>query len=57
MDPADHVLSCFNTDELPAAREEVTRAVEAIMSVLKEGPDRAMNRFNKNPEKPDGCSD
>ncbi len=57
VDPADHVLSCFSEDELPTAREVVGRAVEAIMAVLKEGPDRAMNRFNKNPEKPDEASE
>ena len=51
VDPADHVLSCFTVDELPVAREVAARAVEAIMAVLKEGTDRAMNRFNKNPEK------
>jgi PTH1 family peptidyl-tRNA hydrolase len=57
VDPADHVLSCFTADELLVAREVAARAVEAIMAVLKEGPDRAMNRFNKNPEKQEEASD
>ena len=57
VDPADHVLSCFAADELSVAREVAVRAVEAIMAVLKEGPDKAMNRFNKIPEMPDAGPD
>jgi len=46
-DPADHVLSPFEPGELELVRDTVARAVEAVVAVVREGPDRAMNRFNK----------
>lgn len=42
----DYVLSKFRRDELPLVREAVARAVDAIRSVITEGIEKAMNRFN-----------
>ncbi|MBI5189705.1 MAG: aminoacyl-tRNA hydrolase [Nitrospirae bacterium] len=47
QDASEHVLSPFLEEELPVVAEVLDRAVEAVMSVVREGPDRAMNRFNK----------
>lgn len=42
----DYVLSKFRRDELPLVREAVACAVEAIRSVITEGIEKAMNKFN-----------
>jgi PTH1 family peptidyl-tRNA hydrolase len=42
----DYVLSKFKRDEIPVIREAVLKASEAVVSVIKEGTDKAMNRFN-----------
>jgi peptidyl-tRNA hydrolase, PTH1 family len=42
----DYVLSKFRRDELPLLREAVASAVDAIRSVITEGVEKAMNRFN-----------
>lgn len=42
----DYVLSKFRKDEQAQIKEVVSRAVEAISSIVTEGPDRAMNKFN-----------
>ena len=47
-DPAEYVLDPFLTDEADTVSELVKSAVEAVLAILREGPDRAMNRFNKN---------
>ena len=47
MDPADYVLSPFGAEEQDAVDEAVERAAEAVIAIVREGPDRAMNRFNK----------
>ena len=46
MDLADHVLSRFPKDELPAVRESVERAADAVCAILRNGADSAMNDFN-----------
>ncbi|HUE75728.1 MAG TPA: aminoacyl-tRNA hydrolase [Chloroflexota bacterium] len=45
-DAADHVLSRFTRDEIPIIDEAIDRAVVGIRSILDEGIDAAMNRFN-----------
>ena len=45
-DPADYVLSNFSRDELETVRKTVETAVDAVVSIVIEGPDKAMNRFN-----------
>lgn len=47
VDPAEYVLTVFGRDEIEAAREAAGRAVDAVFSIIVEGPDKAMNRFNK----------
>lgn len=42
----DYVLSKFRKDELPLVREAVSNAVHVIRSVVAEGVDKAMNKFN-----------
>lgn len=42
----DYVLSRFHRSELPTVREQVCRAAEAAMVVIREGVEAAMNRFN-----------
>lgn len=45
--PAEvYVLSKFRKDETPLIGEAVARAAEAVHSIITEGVDRAMNRFN-----------
>ena len=46
QDPADYVLSNFSRDELETVRKTVETAVDAVISIVTEGPDKAMNRFN-----------
>jgi PTH1 family peptidyl-tRNA hydrolase len=42
----EYVLSKFRKDELPLVREAVINAVNAIRSVITEGIEKAMNKFN-----------
>ncbi len=42
----DYVLARFRKEELPQIKEAVSRAVDSIYSVITEGADKAMNRFN-----------
>jgi len=46
-DLADYVLSRFTESERKTMIDAVTRAGEAVVTVLKEGVEAAMNRFNK----------
>ncbi len=46
MDPADYVLMPFLREERAGINEAVGRAAEAVMAIIAEGPDRAMNSFN-----------
>ncbi len=47
----DYVLSKFRKDELPAIREAIVTAADAVACIVREGPDKAMNRFNLPPGK------
>ena len=46
-DLVSYVLSPFREAELEAVAEMLDQANEAVRVVLKEGPERAMNRFNR----------
>ena len=46
MDLADWVLQPLRGKELEATRDTCTRACDALESIIAEGADRAMNRFN-----------
>lgn len=45
-DLADWVLGRFNKEERALADEAVERAAKAVISIITEGPDKAMNRYN-----------
>ena len=45
-DMADWVLSKFSGEDKKVMDEAVKRAADAVESILREGADRAMNRFN-----------
>lgn len=45
-DMADWVLSKFSGEDKKAIDAAILRAADAVECLLKEGPDRAMNRFN-----------
>ena len=45
-DMADWVLSKFTGEDKKAIDAAILRAADAVECLLKEGPDRAMNRFN-----------
>jgi PTH1 family peptidyl-tRNA hydrolase len=47
MDSAGYVLSIFSADEREDAAGAVARAADAAMVIVREGPARAMNIFNK----------
>lgn len=42
----DYVLSKFKKDELPLIKDSVSRAIDAVAAVVKDGVGKAMNRFN-----------
>ena len=46
-DEVEHVLGAMSPDERRRADEAVERAVEAVVSILTEGIDVAMDRFNR----------
>ena len=45
-DLADYVLGRFSKSDREAVEEAADRAVEAVLTIVSEGPDAAMNRFN-----------
>ena len=45
-DLADHVLSGFDRDTEPLIRKVIEKAGEAIVTVMKEGAEAAMNKYN-----------
>jgi len=47
VDPVEYVLSPFGAHEAGLVEKVVETAVEALASIVREGPSRAMNRFNK----------
>lgn len=46
-DAAEYVLAPFASEELAVAEAAVARAAEAVEALIVEGPERAMNRFNR----------
>lgn len=42
----DYVLSKFGRDEVPLIKDAIQGAADAVVTILTEGPDKAMNRFN-----------
>ena len=46
VDPADHVLTRFTSDEQAVVHAALDRAAEAIETAIAEGIETAMNRFN-----------
>jgi len=49
MDPADYVLSPFSEDETGYAAGVINYAADALIVIVRNGPDRAMNMFNRKP--------
>ena len=47
QDPAEYVLSPFSVEESQQMGSLLTRAVDALESLIVEGVPTAMNRFNK----------
>ena len=41
-----YVLSKFRKDEIPLIRETLMRAVDSVCSIVNDGIEKAMNRFN-----------
>ena len=46
-DLADYVLGHFSASEKKVMAESIAQAVEASVTMMKDGPDAAMNRFNQ----------
>jgi peptidyl-tRNA hydrolase, PTH1 family len=49
-DRAAHVLGRFHRSQLEAVAEMVNQAAEAVETIVREGVETAMNRFNRRPE-------
>jgi PTH1 family peptidyl-tRNA hydrolase len=49
-DLADHVLARFDADEKDVIADAIGKAADAAEIFVTEGPDVAMNRFNRKPE-------
>ena len=49
MDPADYVLQDFPGSQLEILGEVLERGVEAALTFVVEGLDRAMNKYNGEP--------
>ncbi len=47
IDPVDYVLARFAPEERATAEDAVARAAEAVVTVVREGLETAMNRFNR----------
>ena len=43
----EYVLSKFSREEIPAIKDSIKMASDAVVSILKDGPEKAMNNFNK----------
>ena len=46
-DDAGFVLRPFRRSELKQVDEQISRAAEAVRLILREGPEKAMNQFNR----------
>ena len=51
-DGASYVLSQLKKSQMPAVDEMLDAAADAVKVILSEGPDAAMNRFNRKPDGP-----
>jgi PTH1 family peptidyl-tRNA hydrolase len=49
-DLADHVLARFDADEKDVIADAIAKAADAAEVFVTDGPDVAMNRFNRKPE-------
>lgn len=49
IDAVDHVLSPFDAQESEEAERALGQAVDAVECLLREGPERAMERYNRAP--------
>jgi len=47
MDAEAYVLEPFSSKEMEELNDVIPRAAEAVLSLLKEGGQRAMERFNR----------
>ena len=51
IDAAEWVLESFSEDELGAVGDVIERGVDAVDALLRNGSARAMNEFNRRPER------
>jgi PTH1 family peptidyl-tRNA hydrolase len=49
VEPSDYVLSAFEEEDQPEIDSALSRAAEAVVAILSEGVEAAMNRFQKKP--------
>lgn len=47
MDVSDYVLSSFSKEQKPLIKEKVLQAVDAIVMILNNGVEKAMNTYNR----------
>lgn len=47
LDPEKYVLQKFKKDEGPLMKEAIETAADAVVCIIMEGIEKAMNRFNK----------
>ncbi len=46
MSAAEYVLSPFQKDELPLIKDSIDKACKAVETIIKDGINKAMNKFN-----------
>ena len=51
--PERRILKPFTKEQLAVVDEVLDRTADAVKVILAEGPDAAMNRFNRKPEPPE----
>jgi PTH1 family peptidyl-tRNA hydrolase len=51
--PERRILRPFNKEQLVVVDEVLDRTAEVVRVILAEGPDAAMNRFNRKPDSPE----
>jgi PTH1 family peptidyl-tRNA hydrolase len=56
-DLVDHVLGVFGREDWAAAQKAIEMAVDAVLGVVEQGMDAAMNRFNTRQENSAGEND
>lgn len=54
QDGARYVLAPFRKSDLPLFEDAIEKAAEAVHAILRDGPQAAMNKFNRKPEVADG---